>query len=516
MSPRDGRIRPPAGRPLTVRGPDDVIVLSGRRCQARGLGEDGLSAVRADGRSLLTRLRTSLPPALTIRQAPHVLERARDHVRERVFVPPDEPGIVIEWQGDPGRTLGETTLTWEVPAARWRTSRSGLTTRAAEGTRRWFCLTPSPEWSVHPGADGNLTIRATVPPDRGEGIRLTALVDAASSRRRPDIRRPLGSVGAQQSRAEADLARAQSEGLDLQVTDALVSDALAWATARLVTTLPQEPSTAPGILAAPGNARSTLIAGLGAIAIGRFDLAALLVGAAPAGFRDILDQWRGTIATRRTSASRWTVEGLLFGHREEPGTGAHPDGRNPSPAEEAAAADRYEAWCSSWRLFHEGAPGAAGARLRELAEHGRRGGWAWTLPDRVFGDPALTALVPATIVFGALGARADASVGRLRLAPRFPSTWSDVSLRGLRLGDSTVSFRLSRGDGHHAFLLEQTSGSVPINLVFEPFFDGTAIVDVRVDGSSAQVDHVSVRGQVGIRLQLPLDRERRIEVRVAD
>ncbi len=52
-----------------------------------------------------------------------------------------------------------------------------------------------------------------------------------------------------------------------------------------------------------------------------------------------------------------------------------------------------------------------------------------------------------------------------------------------------------------------------MNLVFEPLVPGTALVGAEVDDEPAELDEVSTGRRVGVRLQLPLDRERRLRVR---
>jgi len=139
-------------------------------------------------------------------------------------------------------------------------------------------------------------------------------------------------------------------------------------------------------------------------------------------------------------------------------------------------------------------------------------------PDEEAAEPAppthpLGALSPAQILLELLGARADAFVGRLRLAPRIPRDRNRWTVDGILMGDSRMCLSYHTVDHRHTFRLEPTKGRVPMNLVFEPLLPpGPAPGRTWVDGESADVDRYRKGNRLGIRLQLPLDAPREVVV----
>jgi hypothetical protein len=111
-------------------------------------------------------------------------------------------------------------------------------------------------------------------------------------------------------------------------------------------------------------------------------------------------------------------------------------------------------------------------------------------------------------LFGLLGATADAPLGRIRLAPRFPAAWSGIEVSGIRAGDASFSLRYQREQRRHSFGLRQDGGRIPFMLVFEPEVPEPSIQSALVDGTAADLTRVGGRGRCGVRVQLPLDRER--------
>lgn len=162
-----------------------------------------------------------------------------------------------------------------------------------------------------------------------------------------------------------------------------------------------------------------------------------------------------------------------------------------------------------WRsLLLDGAGDGRGLWARDSSEAGRG--------DRCPWHPATTALVVAPLVFGMLGARADAAYGRLRLAPRVPVGWKRFEVAGLRVGDVRVRLAYRRKGHRHTFVLAPATGRIPLNVVFEPLLPISAVRAVRVDGEAADLEIRRHRDRTGVRLQLPLDSRRVITVDGAD
>ncbi len=113
---------------------------------------------------------------------------------------------------------------------------------------------------------------------------------------------------------------------------------------------------------------------------------------------------------------------------------------------------------------------------------------------------------------GRLGARADASYGRLRLAPRMPRTTSSLRVSALRMGECLVGLDYRRSGETCTFVLRQDTGRIPINLIFEPWLPLSGVERVLLGEEKADVDVKRQREGVELRLQFPLDPERRIRI----
>lgn len=123
------------------------------------------------------------------------------------------------------------------------------------------------------------------------------------------------------------------------------------------------------------------------------------------------------------------------------------------------------------------------------------------------------ALTPGILLFGLLGARAEAAWGRLRLAPTLPPSWRAFRVSGIAAADARVSLGYERHGSTHRFQLDQRTGRVPLNLVFEPRLPMTGVKEVRVDGEPAEVEITDgPAGRTVLALQLPLDRQRVVTV----
>ncbi|MEX0936056.1 MAG: hypothetical protein WD013_04060 [Gemmatimonadota bacterium] len=113
-------------------------------------------------------------------------------------------------------------------------------------------------------------------------------------------------------------------------------------------------------------------------------------------------------------------------------------------------------------------------------------------------------------VEGTLGARPDGAYGRLRLAPELAPRWNTLRVEGLQVADATVEVGYRRLGTEHTFSLRQTTGRVPLNLVFEPRLPIRGIASVRIEGDAAEMEDSGDRGFSSIRCQFPLDPDREV------
>jgi hypothetical protein len=169
----------------------------------------------------------------------------------------------------------------------------------------------------------------------------------------------------------------------------------------------------------------------------------------------------------------------------------------------------------AWALFTVGRPDHAyGLLRRHMADGLGNGAGVWPESgtagrESLPGDIVAAALVPAVFVHGLLGARAEAPWGRLRLGPALPARWSSLEVTGIRVADARIGLSYAREQEGHVFTLLQVAGRVPLTVVFEPAVPGK-VHRVRVDGGSADLTPERTGGRSRIRLQLPLDAERRV------
>ena len=196
------------------------------------------------------------------------------------------------------------------------------------------------------------------------------------------------------------------------------------------------------------------------------------------------------------------------------------------PPEEPPGGERA---LRAWALFRAGDPDRAGVHLHDHVARGFQAGaglWSVDLdgsseapssgasshqPPRSCSDHgASAALVPAALLFGALGASADAPLGRLRLAPRPPASWRSLTVTAVRVGEARVDLSYARNGAEHAFEVEQVSGRIPLMLVFQPEVAEPFLREVQIGGALADVDRSAGSGRAGVSVQLPLDQKRRI------
>jgi hypothetical protein len=125
-------------------------------------------------------------------------------------------------------------------------------------------------------------------------------------------------------------------------------------------------------------------------------------------------------------------------------------------------------------------------------------------------------------ISGRIGAHAEMAYGRLILAPVLgqdrpgespdPPPLRELRVTGLRAGDGRVDMLCRQEEARFTFRLAQTHGRVPMNLVFEPWLPLAGIREARLGGDPADVDARPEGPGTRVRLQFPLDAERRLEI----
>jgi hypothetical protein len=164
---------------------------------------------------------------------------------------------------------------------------------------------------------------------------------------------------------------------------------------------------------------------------------------------------------------------------------------------------RTEAGYAAWRT--------ALARGLEAGPAGR-GTWDPADTEPAVGAPA-TAILLGTLAHGLLGLSPDAPSGRIGIAPAFPAHFTSFAASGIRVGDVRISLRYDRVGNLHRFELNPVAGAVPAMAIFEPSIPGRRLDGVRVDGSAADLDMLLEEERTRLRVQLPLDSTRVVEVK---
>jgi hypothetical protein len=137
-----------------------------------------------------------------------------------------------------------------------------------------------------------------------------------------------------------------------------------------------------------------------------------------------------------------------------------------------------------------------------------------------------------TAVERLLGARPDASYGRITLAPDLvavaeallapaspgahgaprASGPTHLVVRGLRLADARLDLDCRVEGGLGTLRVSQVGGRVPVNVVFEPRLPLAGVRSVRLGTDPADVEIEELDDGVRLRFQFPLDPERRVIV----
>ena len=144
-----------------------------------------------------------------------------------------------------------------------------------------------------------------------------------------------------------------------------------------------------------------------------------------------------------------------------------------------------------------------------MSTSSRRGGWTRPGWNEHAGEAAATV---ASFIYDFLGARPDAGLGRLRLAPTFPAGVDHLIVDGLKVGRAALRFDYRHTSGRTTFVLQPLAGSFPLNVVLEPLVPTGLVSRVEVDGELAEVGLESEGDRTRVRLQLPLETSREVVV----
>jgi hypothetical protein len=169
-------------------------------------------------------------------------------------------------------------------------------------------------------------------------------------------------------------------------------------------------------------------------------------------------------------------------------------------------------------------------RLRPALERAASGGHGARVPADLSALRETVPLLPSTApgsgraataaralhdwILDRLGANPDAALGRMQVGPVVADEWHTLDARGLRVGDALLSLSCWRRKNHFDFLLEQSEGRVPVNLVFEPIFVGWRVDQVRIGSARAEVEIGREPEGTRVRCQFPLDPERSVTISV--
>ena len=123
-------------------------------------------------------------------------------------------------------------------------------------------------------------------------------------------------------------------------------------------------------------------------------------------------------------------------------------------------------------------------------------------------------------IMGQLGVHAEAAWGRLALRPILgdrhpgeappPPPLELLEATAIRVGDTRIGLHCRREEGRYTFRLAQTHGRVPLNLIFEPWLPLRKVSEIRLADERVDLDVEPEGPGVRVRLQFPLDPERRL------
>jgi hypothetical protein len=503
------------------------------------------------------------------------LQGTRTSVIEHLLAVPALPLVAAQWSTPPGaRPMSglalQLTLLPGTRALRYRTDGGGLRASQDGGdTVVDVVVHPAPsEWAVGEADDGGIRARALVEAD-GPVTLLIAAGPAAQ------VERALGAaphLASHEIRAAAAADPTKMDTLVVRSGVGELDDGVVWATSRVRAALrrtgiadadavfwsgvgalgvgdvesAERALTLLGRLEQPGPlgvllaARYALASGDQGPALSHLDaldpraLDGLRLGGRetwrgwPAALRSLadalhqsappseLDGLRALAARTPTAAgggmrlpmagdaptapSWWPA--YLLGAGEggpEPPAGPAPRGSAPWTT---MGAGRVEAGYAAWRrTVSEGLAGGPSGR----------GTWDPAPVPWSAGAPGAAVLL-ATLAHGLLGIAPDAPSGRLRLAPALPGHIRSFAVDNIRVAEARVRLEYQREGRVHRYRLEPLGGRIPVMAVFEPSLPLESVSSIRVDGAEADLERSAEPGRVRLRVQLPLDATRTLEV----
>jgi hypothetical protein len=460
---------------------------------------------------------------------------------EDIFALPRLPGALVQWTPPDGRGFS-TTLTWSCPhgsSPAREGSRIFLRPGSEGGGHTVFRVEPEPRsWTVEScNGSWELSARVEVPP----GETLTWIVGSAPKRTIAEAAaRAMDAVRPQEAMQAGWLQELGNEHLRTRTGIHEIDSALEWAKARASG---HDRPSLPRIIAQLG---SGLLREAGATLDGLAEtpsrdfgtaLAEYLLWSgdygAPARYRTHLAEWikaeevspasldparnSGT-ADHHASEHTRLIEALeSLGYPEEsaavkahtlarasrrPSTGALAlpmTGQNPPPP---APVEPQLVWLRFRELT---AACATGAIIR--SDDSTVGS-----SKRHYLDPCYGLL--RILLEEILHLSGEASLGRLQLAPSLPEHLLSFQIEGLRVGKGGIDFRMDHDGDWVRYLFQPTTGAMPLNLIFEPALNGVALAEARVDGGPAELDWGMGGKRITPRIQLPVDRERTVELRI--
>lgn len=214
---------------------DDVFTLAGRRCLVTGGETRGIDDVRIHPYCVARDVRVADARTTSFHISRIGIERTlqlpQGAVRERILVPADAPGIVIEWSAQQATNI---ELHWQAEGAIGvRTGPNALTVKHPASDDVLFEIdTADAVWHVHDGKDAN-TITVTCSVHLGSaGIRLIIAsgTDTAGVESAAQLLRDPDAIAAAR---KGTLARARNERLFVHTPDQRIDHAIAWSAHRL-------------------------------------------------------------------------------------------------------------------------------------------------------------------------------------------------------------------------------------------------------------------------------------------